>query len=76
MGKAFTTSEEQASRCTSPEQIFVVGMAFSAFLAKNLTFTELQTLSNLLALIQNNLNAVITQKEICDGIPVALEETD
>lgn len=76
---AQTTAAQAAAAqacCPSPMQLFTVATAFSAFLAANLTFTEIQTLSNLLFLIQNNLTAFITQKEICEGLPVIPDEND
>lgn len=70
MGKK---SENGQIKCTTPEQVFAVATSFAAFLAANLTQSELQTLINLFTLLTANLIGIVTQQEICEGTSVVTE---
>lgn len=51
----------------SPCELFSVAGSISLLLYNNLTFSEIETLNNLIDLISANLSAMITQCEINAG---------
>lgn len=53
--------------CSSPAEIFSIATALTLLFAKEFNQTQLNTLINLLGLLQSGLSAIVTQMEICDG---------
>ena len=68
------TTANGSPRCTSPAEVFTIANALAAFFASNLTQDQLQTLINMLGLLEAALAAIVTQQQICEGIIVQPEE--
>ena len=69
-GSPVSASSSAAAHCASPQEVYTVASALTVFFASNLTQEELQTLINLLVLLQTGLSAIVTQQQICEGIVV------
>ena len=69
-GSPISASSSAAAHRASPQEVYTVASALTVFFASNLTQEELQTLINLLVLLQTGLSAIVTQQQICEGIVV------
>ena len=58
------------NKCMSPQEVFAVSAALTALFAKELSANELETLVNILRMLEINLSGIITQIQICKNIPI------
>lgn len=53
--------------CTSPAELYSIATALTLLFVREFNQPQLETLVNLLGLIQAGIGAVVTQMQICEG---------